>query len=159
MLKFSQGRIQRRALDILQRSQNLNQVNFRPEDDNQVNQQKLKNFIELLKTFKEVKFNDRLDIKKGSQCVICLEGFQIDQKVKIIPICKHVFHSECCNKWFKNCVVKDKHRCPQCNTELNLDTIKAQQLLKIDVIRSEQVSDIMSNKNHLVMSDINVSRQ
>ncbi|CAI2364056.1 unnamed protein product [Moneuplotes crassus] len=52
-----------------------------------------------------------------TSCVICLEEFEDDlgRKVRILPQCNHVFHSECINEWFKNSKDVD---CPHCHNHL-----------------------------------------
>lgn len=42
-------------------------------------------------------------------CLICLTEMQEKDKVLIMPICKHVFHSECIKKWLRS-----KPECPTC---------------------------------------------
>jgi hypothetical protein len=44
-------------------------------------------------------------------CVICLEVPKSREKVRQMPACKHVFHSNCVERWLVN------HRdCPCCKT-------------------------------------------
>ncbi|KAL2484865.1 RING-H2 finger protein ATL32 [Abeliophyllum distichum] len=44
-----------------------------------------------------------------SECAICLSMFQQEEKVKVLPICHHGFHSECVDKWLRT-----RSSCPLC---------------------------------------------
>ncbi|KAK5581030.1 hypothetical protein RB653_001058 [Dictyostelium firmibasis] len=48
-----------------------------------------------------------------TRCTICLEDFEPNQLIKILPKCKHHYHSECIDPWFAN-----SKFCPQCRVEL-----------------------------------------
>ena len=50
---------------------------------------------------------------KYTDCSICLEPLQHLQKVKIMPLCKHIFHEKCCNLWLDY-----RFRCPNCNSTI-----------------------------------------
>lgn len=49
--------------------------------------------------------------KQGIDCAICLAEFQEREWVKEIPYCRHVFHSDCIDKWLSSHVT-----CPLCRT-------------------------------------------
>ncbi|KAJ8421347.1 hypothetical protein Cgig2_027955 [Carnegiea gigantea] len=49
--------------------------------------------------------------KHGIDCAICLAEFQERERVKEIPYCRHVFHSDCIDKWLSSHVT-----CPLCRT-------------------------------------------
>lgn len=49
--------------------------------------------------------------KQGIDCAICLAEFQEREWVKEIPSCRHVFHSDCIDKWLSSHVT-----CPLCRT-------------------------------------------
>ena len=36
------------------------------------------------------------------ECAICMDEFQLGSVVDRIPLCKHFFHPECCQKWFES---------------------------------------------------------
>ncbi|KAK1373964.1 RING-type E3 ubiquitin transferase [Heracleum sosnowskyi] len=52
------------------------------------------------------------------ECTICLGLFEDGEKVKVLPVCLHVYHSGCVDKWLKN-----KSSCPLCRS--SLDSISA----------------------------------
>jgi hypothetical protein len=49
----------------------------------------------------------------NSNCTICLEDFEIDEKVVIIDHCKHIFHRGCFKTW-----INTKNTCPNCQYEM-----------------------------------------
>jgi hypothetical protein len=46
-------------------------------------------------------------------CAICLAAFDKGQNVKILPACRHVFHTECVDMWLPR-----RAQCPVCRTEV-----------------------------------------
>lgn len=49
----------------------------------------------------------------ATQCSICLSGLEEGDELKVIPVCKHGFHPECIEKWFKY-----HPSCPLCRVSL-----------------------------------------
>ena len=50
------------------------------------------------------------DIKSSvSDCAICLEDFVVGESCQVLPVCNHIFHSNCINYWLKK-----KLTCPIC---------------------------------------------
>ncbi|KAF8097962.1 hypothetical protein N665_0278s0023 [Sinapis alba] len=69
--------------------------------------------IETFPTFvySEVK---REKIGKGAlECAICLNEFEDDETLRLLPKCDHVFHPHCIDAWLKSHVT-----CPVCRTNL-----------------------------------------
>lgn len=61
--------------------------------------------------------------KKGSkdfgersfcECAVCLNEFQEDERLRIIPSCSHVFHIDCIDVWLQN-----NANCPLCRTSIS----------------------------------------
>ncbi|PIN26315.1 hypothetical protein CDL12_00937 [Handroanthus impetiginosus] len=44
-----------------------------------------------------------------AECAICLSMFQDGEKVKVLPACRHGFHSDCVDKW-----LMARSTCPLC---------------------------------------------
>ncbi|EXC31620.1 RING-H2 finger protein ATL47 [Morus notabilis] len=44
-------------------------------------------------------------------CAVCLESFQVGEKCRLLPICKHSFHAECVDAWLLQAPF-----CPMCRT-------------------------------------------
>ncbi|KAK9287972.1 hypothetical protein L1049_016417 [Liquidambar formosana] len=58
--------------------------------------------------------------KKGAEkgfceCAVCLNEFQEEEKLKIIPNCSHVFHIDCIDVWLQN-----NANCPLCRTSISM---------------------------------------
>lgn len=48
------------------------------------------------------------------ECAVCLNEFQEDEKLRIIPNCSHVFHIDCIDVWLQN-----NANCPLCRTSIS----------------------------------------
>lgn len=68
-----------------------------------------RNYVAKLKTRK---FNCTPD-NSDEQCVICLENFEQDQVLKILP-CKHEYHRDCIDPW----LLKKSSLCPVCKQNI-----------------------------------------
>ncbi|OIV90656.1 hypothetical protein TanjilG_01737 [Lupinus angustifolius] len=61
------------------------------------------------------------------ECAICLNEFQENEKLRIVPNCSHVFHIDCIDIWLQN-----NANCPLCRTSISLThRFQIQQLLSI----------------------------
>ncbi|KAL8461293.1 hypothetical protein ACS0TY_031875 [Phlomoides rotata] len=56
------------------------------------------------------------DFPGTSDCAICLDPFQEGDNCRNIPICKHLFHAKCVDRW-----IGKKPTCPVCRTPVDLD--------------------------------------
>lgn len=56
--------------------------------------------------------------------MICVEEFKKNVKIRKIPICKHIFHKECIDNWFKSKIEETSHKCPLCNSEITIEKVK-----------------------------------
>ncbi|QHO00805.1 RING-H2 finger protein [Arachis hypogaea] len=54
--------------------------------------------------------------KSCSDCAICMESFQDGQSCQVFPECKHMFHSDCMDRWLQK-----KSTCPICRSCILLD--------------------------------------
>jgi len=59
-----------------------------------------------------IKESDDLIINKEC-CNICCEDYVVGQYKRTLPVCNHVFHKKCVDKWLKS-----KSNCPICRNEL-----------------------------------------
>ncbi|WCJ24019.1 RING/U-box superfamily protein [Euphorbia peplus] len=48
------------------------------------------------------------------ECAVCLNEFQEDEKLRIIPNCSHVFHIDCIDIWLQN-----NANCPLCRNSIS----------------------------------------
>ena len=51
--------------------------------------------------------------KEGLECAVCLNEFEDDETLRLLPKCNHVFHSECIDLWLASHVT-----CPVCRANL-----------------------------------------
>lgn len=69
--------------------------------------------IETFPTFTYAEVKDH-HIGKGSlECAVCLNEFEDDEMLRLIPKCDHVFHPECIDAWLQSHVT-----CPVCRADL-----------------------------------------
>ncbi|CAI9116217.1 OLC1v1017311C1 [Oldenlandia corymbosa var. corymbosa] len=64
------------------------------------------------------KYSDvkELRIRKGAlECAICLNEFEDEETLRLIPDCSHVFHPDCIDAWLASHVT-----CPVCRSNLDL---------------------------------------
>lgn len=53
-------------------------------------------------------------------CTICIDFLKNGQKLRCVPLCGHIFHSECLLNWLHVTEV-----CPNCKNEISIYTLKA----------------------------------
>lgn len=72
-----------------------------------------------IKSFPIVLHTSSSDTKSvdESECCICLGVFGDGEKVKVLPNCRHCFHSECVDKWLSS-----QPSCPLCRSSLRVDS-------------------------------------
>ncbi|XP_050216029.1 RING-H2 finger protein ATL16 [Mercurialis annua] len=54
-------------------------------------------------------------IQSFCECAVCLNEFEEDEKLRIIPNCSHVFHIDCIDIWLQN-----NANCPLCRNSVSL---------------------------------------
>lgn len=54
--------------------------------------------------------------KSSQECSVCLNEFQEDEKLRIIPNCCHLFHIDCIDIWLQN-----NANCPLCRSRVSCD--------------------------------------
>lgn len=110
--------------NVLIRQLNVNSVNIRPINQNNNNndlmdEQRRKQMLEIRKdvinnlkeflyknTAKEIKIKQQIE----SECSICLEKYQANDKLILFNCDFHYFHKKCILDWLKR-----NHLCPLCN--------------------------------------------
>ncbi|KAI3761795.1 hypothetical protein L1987_52217 [Smallanthus sonchifolius] len=71
---------------------------------------------EVLETFPTFAYSTvkGLKIGKGAlECAVCLNEFEDEETIRLIPKCDHVFHAECIDAWLESHVT-----CPVCRSDL-----------------------------------------
>ncbi|KAJ8543512.1 hypothetical protein K7X08_006035 [Anisodus acutangulus] len=66
--------------------------------------------------YKKREGKDAISEKKTSscECAVCLNDFQDNEKLRIIPSCAHIFHIDCIDVWLQN-----NANCPLCRTSIS----------------------------------------
>lgn len=91
-----------------------------------------KHFLQM--TFKG-KFGNQY---KDSMCHICLEEFEIKEKIRKIQACRHIFHKDCLEVW----LCKER-KCPLCLCDLSEKTLaKMGPYKELTIIESQNSLDI-----------------
>nr|GEV40571.1 E3 ubiquitin-protein ligase ATL6-like [Tanacetum cinerariifolium] len=75
---------------------------------------------EVLETFPTFAYSEVKDKKIGKgalECAVCLNEFEDEETIRLIPKCDHVFHAECIDAWLENHVT-----CPVCRSDLAKST-------------------------------------
>lgn len=70
----------------------------------------------VLETFPTFEYSSVKEFKFGKdvlECAVCLNEFEDDETLRLIPKCDHVFHSECIDAWLSAHVT-----CPVCRANL-----------------------------------------
>ncbi|EPS71532.1 hypothetical protein M569_03226 [Genlisea aurea] len=52
-----------------------------------------------------------------TECCICLGNFEDDDKVRVLPSCRHRFHSDCLGRW-----LAAHSSCPLCRSSLRFNS-------------------------------------
>ncbi|KAL6570211.1 hypothetical protein OROMI_014725 [Orobanche minor] len=100
--------------------------------------------IETFPTFSYSEVKDH-KIGKGSlECAVCLNEFEEDETLRLLPKCDHVFHPECIDAWLESHVT-----CPVCRANLVPQPAGNDQLPEsspvIDDNRSDSSLEIRTN--------------
>lgn len=69
--------------------------------------------IETFPTFSYVEVKEHKIGKGTLECAVCLNEFEDDETIRLIPKCDHVFHPECIDAWLESHVT-----CPVCRADL-----------------------------------------
>lgn len=71
--------------------------------------------LETFPTFSYAEVKDHKIGKGALECAVCLNEFEDDETLRLIPKCDHVFHPECIDAWLESHVT-----CPVCRADLSL---------------------------------------
>ncbi|KAJ8529471.1 hypothetical protein K7X08_036306 [Anisodus acutangulus] len=70
--------------------------------------------IETFPTFTYAEVKDHQIGEGALECAVCLNEFEDDETLRLIPKCYHVFHPECIDAWLQS-----HDACPVCRANLN----------------------------------------
>ncbi|XP_030543079.1 E3 ubiquitin-protein ligase ATL42-like [Rhodamnia argentea] len=69
------------------------------------------NVIDSLPLFR---FSSLRGSKEGLECAVCINKFEDSETLRLLPQCKHAFHSNCIDQWLKS-----HSSCPLCRDKFN----------------------------------------
>ncbi|XP_066360346.1 uncharacterized protein [Miscanthus floridulus] len=55
------------------------------------------------------------DASSQTECAVCLQDYDAEEKIRAMPVCAHAFHHHCISEWLSRNAV-----CPICRRELPL---------------------------------------
>ena len=91
---------------------------------------------EMLETFPTFVYSEvkTQKIGKGAlECAICLNEFEDDETLRLLPKCDHVFHPHCIGAWLEGHVT-----CPVCRTNL-AEPVEPDLVIEIDIESQQSV--------------------
>ncbi|XP_040997584.1 RING-H2 finger protein ATL11-like [Juglans microcarpa x Juglans regia] len=100
-----------------------------------------------------------LKIGKGSlECAVCLNEFEDDETLRLLPKCSHVFHTDCIDAWLAS-----QSTCPVCRANLILKPGEIPSVMHIpdldnDPVEPDRLPDTDETQsrvadNHIIESD------
>ncbi|KAL3321972.1 hypothetical protein AABB24_039544 [Solanum stoloniferum] len=108
--------------------------------------------INLITNFKYKTGDGLID---GTECSVCLNEFQDDDSLKLLPKCNHAFHINCIDMWLRSHV-----NCPLCRAPIISNTVVAPVESSIIVPISSTNDDIGSQRDVIVeMNNNNEARE
>ncbi|KAK9142770.1 hypothetical protein Syun_012170 [Stephania yunnanensis] len=83
------------------------------------------------------------EFKDGLQCAVCLSDIVDGEKARLLPNCKHGFHVDCIDMWFKS------HKtCPLCRTPVDdRECLQTQQVSNTNNINNSVVGSAFGNES------------
>ncbi|XP_020571191.1 RING-H2 finger protein ATL56-like [Phalaenopsis equestris] len=51
--------------------------------------------------------------RNEGECAVCLDGFQVGDRCRLLPICRHSFHANCVDFWLMKTAI-----CPVCRSRV-----------------------------------------
>ncbi|XP_028051202.1 LOW QUALITY PROTEIN: E3 ubiquitin-protein ligase ATL6-like [Camellia sinensis] len=95
-------------------------------------------------------------VGKGTlECAVCINEFEDDETLRLLPKCNHVFHSDCIDAWLAS-----HSTCPVCRANLVPEEVnQSNESIDEHNFRTE-LSEVMQNENQISISiSINVEEE
>lgn len=89
---------------------------------------------DIIKTFPIFAYSDVKALKLGKstlECAVCLNEFEDEETLRLLPSCYHVFHPECIDAW-----LAFRTTCPVCRTNLKKIGMKKNPIQDVNSITS-----------------------
>lgn len=84
----------------------------------------IEQYQKLIPVIKYKKDDSDIDEFGQADCVICMETFANDVKVRKLPTCRHLFHDDCIMKWLSAKNQEESQRCPMCNEDITVELLE-----------------------------------
>ncbi|KAL7235071.1 hypothetical protein ACSBR1_018536 [Camellia fascicularis] len=95
--------------------------------------------MDMFPTFAYSVVKDQKIGKSALECAVCLNEFEDDEILRLIPKCDHVFHPECIDAWLTSHVT-----CPVCRTDL---VPQPGESLRVPVLNPELGNSVETHQN------------
>lgn len=73
-----------------------------------------KSVIDSLPIFLLSSSTAKLSSSTSLDCAVCLSPFQLSDELRLLPACRHAFHSQCIDTWLKSSL-----SCPLCRSQIS----------------------------------------
>ncbi|KAL3648789.1 hypothetical protein CASFOL_005192 [Castilleja foliolosa] len=90
---------------------------------------------------------------KSCECAVCLNEFQEDENLRVIPNCAHVFHIDCIDVWLQN-----NANCPLCRTSISSTQIPLNQVIFPSPSHQDRTDNFTGRDEDYVVIEIGPSR-
>mmetsp|Transcript_18380 Transcript_18380/g.31415 ORF Transcript_18380/g.31415 Transcript_18380/m.31415 type:complete len:156 (-) Transcript_18380:56-523(-) len=108
--------------------------------------------------FFDVEMGDTFNQK---DCVICMDLFRDMESIVRIPSCLHIFHPQCCKKWFESRIQENnaihnmgERKCPHCNSKLLVEELRV-----LKQLREEEDARVRQSTRQMNRGNSNASSQ
>jgi len=95
--------------------------------------------------------------KAALECVVCLNEFQDNDKIRLLPKCHHVFHQDCIDVWLLSHM-----DCPVCRFKLTPDVpdiaIPIDAVTELAEQQQEETNTVRVSEEEAVMADEDIFR-
>lgn len=103
---------------------------------------------------------------EGTNCSVCLNEFQDDESLRLLPNCKHAFHIYCIDTWLRS-----HTNCPLCRCGILSNSLNAPAMVPVELNLGANVSNneerIMENdeqrevnsNNEVIIGEIGVNQE
>ncbi|KAH0683757.1 hypothetical protein KY290_022392 [Solanum tuberosum] len=82
---------------------------------------------------------------EGTNCSVCLNEFQDDESLRLLPNCKHAFHIYCIDTWLRSRI-----NCPLCRSGILSNSLNAPALVPIELNLG---ADLSGNEERVLEND------
>lgn len=97
----------------------------------------------LIDTLPLFKYQDLLGLKEPFDCAVCLCEFSEQEKLRLVPICRHAFHMNCLDTWLLS-----NSTCPLCRANISSSSFPL-----------ENVDDSLVSQREIIVEEEKVGKR